>query len=92
MFKTVPINLDIIFFEKDDTFYINDTNKPYSVIVLTVYDNGKMQWEVTCKDGIEGGLVNQRYDNGQKQLELTFNNRKSDGAFLSCKKDVFVRK
>ena len=39
---------------------------------------------------LKDGLVNQWYDNGQKQLEVTFKNKKPDGVFQRWNKDGSV--
>ena len=43
------------------------------------------------KDGIEDGLVNQWYDNGQKQLEVTFKDKKPYGVFMRWNEDGSVK-
>jgi len=77
--KIEPIVFDNEIIYKENIFFNKDTDIPYSGRVLTVYENGQKEWEVTYKDGKEDGLVTQWYENGKKQLEVTFKDGGPDG-------------
>ena len=67
-----PINYETTLIEREGVFYTNDTNKPYSGKVFSLYDDGKIKNEGTLKDGKKDGLNTNWYENGQKRFELTY--------------------
>ena len=72
------INQDLLN-KKDGVFYTNDTNKPYSGPVFSLYEGGEKKSEGNIKDGKGDGKWTLWYENGQKQSEKTYKDGKEDG-------------
>jgi antitoxin component YwqK of YwqJK toxin-antitoxin module len=73
------INYETTLIERDGVFYTKDTNKPYSGLVLALYNNGEKKSEGTLKDGEPDGVWTYWHENGQKESEGTNKNGKEDG-------------
>ena len=73
------INYEATLIERDGVFYTKDTNKPYSGLVLALYNNGEKKSEGTLKDGEPDGVWTYWHENGQKESEGTYKNGKEDG-------------
>ncbi|MDP7475097.1 MAG: SUMF1/EgtB/PvdO family nonheme iron enzyme [Candidatus Marinimicrobia bacterium] len=73
------INYETTLIERDGVFYTKDTNKPYSGLVLALYNNGEKKSEGTLKDGEPDGVWTYWHENGQKESEGTYKNGKEDG-------------
>ena len=78
-----PINYETTLIEREGVFYTNDTNKPYSGKVFSLYDDGKIKNEGTLKDGKKDGLNTNWYENGQKWYELTNKDGEFDGLYTN---------
>jgi len=70
--KPEPINYETILVNRKGVFYTNDTNKPYSGLVFSLYDDGKKK---------EEGKATIWHENGQKSDEVTY----KDGELISEK-------
>ena len=81
-FSQEPINYENSLVNRNGVFYTNDTNKPYSGKVFSLYDDGKIKTKGTLKDGI---MINKTelkwYKIGRKWSEGTFKDGKVDGLF-----------
>jgi formylglycine-generating enzyme required for sulfatase activity len=73
------INYETTLIERDGVFYTKNTNKPYSGLVLALYNNGEKKSEGTLKDGEPDGVWTYWHENGQKESEGTYKNGKEDG-------------
>ena len=50
-----PINIETTLVERDGIYYTRDTNKPYSGLGFSLYDDGKKKDEGALKNGRENG-------------------------------------
>ena len=77
-----PINYETTLVNREGVFYTNDTNKPYSGQVFSLYEDGKKKDEGSLKDGKMISKTEWKwYKNGQKWSEGTFRDGKVDGLF-----------
>jgi antitoxin component YwqK of YwqJK toxin-antitoxin module len=75
-----PINYKTSLVERDGVFYTNDTNKPYSGQVFSLYEDGKKKDEGSLKDGKMISKTKwEYYSNGQMKTEITYKDGKEDG-------------
>jgi antitoxin component YwqK of YwqJK toxin-antitoxin module len=75
-----PINYETTLVNREGVFYTNDTNKPYSGSVFSLYGDGKKKDEGTLKDGKMIRKTEWRwYVNGQREFEVTYKDEKEDG-------------
>ena len=70
--KPEPINYETTLVNRKGVFYTNDTNKPYSGPVFSLYDDGKKKEEGNFKDGKSDGVWTEWNWNGQKEWERTY--------------------
>ena len=75
-----PINYETTLVERDDVFYTQDTNEPYSGPVFSLYLGGYKRNEGILKDGKMISKTEWNwYKNGQKKSEQTYKDGKKDG-------------
>ena len=74
-------NYETTLVNRKGVFYTNDTNKPYSGPVFSLYDDGKKKEEGNFKDGKQDGKATIWHENGQKSDEVTY----KDGELISEK-------
>ena len=61
--------------------YQQDSQKPYSGKVFSLYGNAQKEFEGSYKDGKRDGLRTGWYENGQKKSEGTYKDGKQDGTW-----------
>jgi len=66
------INIETTLVERDGIYYTRDTNKPYSGLGFSLYDDGKKKEEGTYKDGKKDGKWTEWKVNGQKWKEVHY--------------------
>ena len=74
-----PINYEKLLVERNNKFYTKDTNKPYTGVVFSLYDDGKKKQEGTVKDGKSNGVWTVWYKNGNKKYERIYKNGRKHG-------------
>jgi len=67
-----PINIETTLVERDGIYYTRDTNKPYSGLGFSLYDDGKKKEEGTYKNGKKDGKWTEWHANGQIKEETTY--------------------
>ena len=67
-----PINIEITLVERDGIYYTRDTNKPYSGLGISLYDDGKKKEEGTYRNGKKDGKWTKWHANGQIKEETTY--------------------
>ena len=72
-------NYETTLVNRKGVFYTNDTNKPYSGPVFSLYDDGKKKEEGNFKDGKSDGVRTEWNWNGQKGSEGNYRDGKQDG-------------
>ena len=72
-------NYETTLVNRKGVFYTNDTNKPYSGPVFSLYDDGKKKEEGIFKDGKSDGVRTEWNWNGQKGSEGNYRDGKQDG-------------
>ncbi len=75
-----PVNRDNLNF-RNGTFYILNSDQPYSGPVFGLYQNGRLKSEGNIKDGLLHGPYKTYYYNGQVNEEGTYKDGKLDGLF-----------
>ena len=66
------INIETTLVERDGIYYTRDTNKPYSGLGFSLYDDGKKKEEGTYKNGKKDGKWTEWHANGQIKGETTY--------------------
>ena len=88
-----PINYETTLVNREGVFYTNDTNKPYSGSVFSLYGDGKKKDEGTLKDGKMISKTEWEYNrNGQKKLERTYKDGRQDSLMTYCVSLVWIPK
>jgi len=77
-----PINYETTLVNRKGVFYTNDTNKPYSGPIFSLYEDGEKKDEGTYKDGEQDGKWVEWYENGQKEEEGTYKDGEQDGKWV----------
>ena len=72
--------IDALFYE---TFYENETNKPYSGKAFRTYQGGEIKFKGSYIDGKLNGKVSTWYQNGQKESEGIYTDWINDGLFTT---------
>ena len=76
------VNFGSSLFERKGVFYANDTNKPYSGKVFSLYDDGKIKSKGILKDGKMMSKTEWKwYNNGQKRQVEPYKDGKFNGLF-----------
>ena len=75
-----PINYETTLVDGDGVYYTEDTGKPYSGEVFSLYElGGRKKSETTLKDGKLDGLWTSWYWNQKKEKEGTYKDGRLDG-------------
>lgn len=70
--------------------YVIDEVKPFTGEAVGYYDNGKIEFMETYKNGILHGKQIYYYGNGQIKSETTYKFRRLDGKFIIYEEDGSV--
>jgi antitoxin component YwqK of YwqJK toxin-antitoxin module len=65
--------------ERNGLFYKENSETPYTGLLVEYYPNGQKEKEGTYKDGKPEGPATSWYESGQKQMEGTYKDGKRDG-------------
>ncbi|MDA7521915.1 toxin-antitoxin system YwqK family antitoxin [Akkermansiaceae bacterium] len=84
--KSDGVNVDELELRNDIT-YLRGADTPFTGKYFILNKNGKRQLEVNLKDGQQGGLVTEWYEDGQKKSEGNWKNGQEEGLLTAWYKN-----
>ena len=84
--KSDGVNVDELELRNDIT-YLRGEDTPFTGKYFILNKNGKRQLEVNLKDGQQGGLVTEWYEDGQKKSEGNWKNGQEEGLLTAWYKN-----